>query len=95
VKLSAPYRISTRAPAFSDVAPLAKAIIDANRERVLWGSDWPHPDSSRVPGRKPADIAPLLNIDDGLLLNQLAMWAPDENILRKILVDNPERLYQF
>jgi hypothetical protein len=48
-----------------------------------------------VPGRKPADIAPLLNIDDGLLLNQLAMWAPDENILRKILVDNPERLYQF
>jgi len=95
VKISAAYRISDQAPEYSDVAPLAQALIVANPQRVLWGTDWPHPDSSRVPGRRPFDIAPLLQIDDGRLFNQLPVWAPDENVRKTILVGNPARLYGF
>jgi predicted TIM-barrel fold metal-dependent hydrolase len=95
VKLSAAYRISEQSPDYADAAPLARALISANPERVLWGTDWPHPDSSRVPGRRPTDLAPLLQIDDGRLLNQLPLWAPDPNLRRKILVENPARLYGF
>jgi hypothetical protein len=50
---------------------------------------------SPPPGGKPTDVTPLLQIDDGRLLNQLAVWAPDPAIRRKILVDNPARLYAF
>ena len=95
VKMSAAYRVSDRAPDYSEVTPLAQALIAANPRRVLWGTDWPHPDSSRVPGRRAIDIAPLLQIDDGRLFNQLPVWAPDENVRRMILVENPARLYSF
>jgi len=95
VKISGPYRGSTAAPDFRDMAPLAKAIIAANPERVLWGTDWPHPDSAQVPGRTATDIAPFHRIDDGRVLNQLAVWAPDAAVRRMILVDNPGRLYGF
>ena len=77
VKISGAYRSSNARPDYADVAPLAKALIAANPQRILWGSDWPHPDSSIVAGRKATDIAPLLQIDDGRLLNQLPVWAPD------------------
>jgi predicted TIM-barrel fold metal-dependent hydrolase len=95
VKISGAYRASTNPPAFSDVAPLAKALISANADRIVWGTDWPHPDSSLAPGAKPADIVPPLPIDDGALLNQLALWAPDAATRAKILVDNPAALYGF
>lgn len=95
VKISAPYRSSTQAPDYLDVAPLAKALIAANVQRCLWGSDWPHPDSSRVEGRKPTDIAPLYKIDDVHVLGLLAGWAPDASARKTILVDNPRRLYGF
>ena len=95
VKISGAYRSSNAAPDYADVAPLAKALIAANPQRILWGSDWPHPDSSIVAGRKATDIAPLLPIDDGRVLNQLAVWAPDPAQRRTILVDNPARLYGF
>jgi predicted TIM-barrel fold metal-dependent hydrolase len=94
-KISAAYRISDHAPEYPDVTPLAQALIAANPQRVLWGTDWPHPDSSRVPGRRSLDIAPLLQIDDGRLFNQLPVWAPDANLLRTILVENPARLYGY
>jgi len=94
-KISAAYRVSDRAPEYSDVTPLAQALIAANPQRILWGTDWPHPDSSRVPGRRAIDIAPLLQIDDGRLFNQLPVWAPDESMRRTILVENPARLYGF
>jgi predicted TIM-barrel fold metal-dependent hydrolase len=93
VKLSGAYYVSTRAPDYPDVTPLARALIAANPERILWGSDWPHPDSSKVAGRKPTDIAPLQQIDDGRLFNQLAVWAPDAAERKTILVENPARLY--
>jgi predicted TIM-barrel fold metal-dependent hydrolase len=61
----------------------------------VWGTDWPHPDSSPAAGRNATDLAPLLQIDDGRVLNQLAVWAPDAAVRRIILVDNPARLYGF
>jgi len=95
VKISAAYRISSRAPDYPDVAPLAQALIAANAERVLWGSDWPHPDGTRRPGRSSTDLAPPLPVDDDHVLNLLADWAPDAALRRTILVDNPARLYGF
>jgi len=95
VKISGAYRCSTKAPNYPDVAPFAQALIAANPQRILWGSDWPHPDSSQVPGRKVTDIAPLYQIDDGALLNQLPFWAPDAAVRKTILVENPAKLYGF
>ncbi|HJS85393.1 MAG TPA: amidohydrolase family protein [Acetobacteraceae bacterium] len=95
VKLSGAYRASDKAPDYPDVAPLARALISANPDRLVWGSDWPHPDAAAVPGRKPTDIAPALPIDDGRVLNLLAEWAPDPAIRARILVENPARLYGF
>ena len=95
VKISAAYRISTKAPEYADVAPLARALIAANPERVLWGSDWPHPDAARQQGRTAVDVRPPLPVDDGRMLNQLAVWAPDSLVRRTILVENPARLYGF
>jgi predicted TIM-barrel fold metal-dependent hydrolase len=95
VKISGAYRASKLAPDYPDTAPLAKALIAANPDRIVWGTDWPHPDSVTPPGHKVTDVTPLFQIDDGRLLNQLAVWAPDEAVRTKILVDNPARLYGF
>jgi predicted TIM-barrel fold metal-dependent hydrolase len=95
VKISGAYRASTQAPDYPDVAPLAKALIGANPERIVWGTDWPHPNSATPPGAKITDMTPLFQIDDGRLLNQLPVWAPDEMTRKTILIDNPARLYQF
>ncbi len=95
VKISGAYRSSTQAPNYPDVTPFAKALVAANPQRVLWGTDWPHPDSAVVAGRKNTDIAPLLQIDDGALLNQLPVWAPDAALRTRILVSNPAELYGF
>jgi predicted TIM-barrel fold metal-dependent hydrolase len=95
VKISGAYRASKLAPDYPDAAPLARALIAANADRIVWGTDWPHPDSLTPPGRKITDVTPLFQIDDGRLLNQLPVWAPDETIRKKILVDNPARLYGF
>jgi len=94
VKISAAYRSSNAAPAYADVAPLARALIDANPERVLWGSDWPHPHAA-APGSERDALTPFYDIDDGLALNQLADWAPDAATRHQILVENPARLYDF
>jgi predicted TIM-barrel fold metal-dependent hydrolase len=91
VKISAPYRTSDQAPDFSDVTPLAQALVSANADRVVWGSNWPHP------GRAPTltTIAPPYPNDDGRVLNLLPRWVADSAIRKKILVDNPARLYGF
>jgi predicted TIM-barrel fold metal-dependent hydrolase len=91
VKISAPYRSSKQPPDFSDVAPIAQAIVAANPDRVVWGSNWPHPGR----GTSPTAIAPPHPADDGLMLNLLARWVPDPAVRKKILVDNPARLYGF
>jgi predicted TIM-barrel fold metal-dependent hydrolase len=95
VKISGAYRASKIGPDYPDVAPLAQALIAANADRIVWGSDWPHPNSVAPPGGKPTDLTPLFQIDDGRLFNQLPVWAPGAAIRKKILVDNPALLYGF
>jgi predicted TIM-barrel fold metal-dependent hydrolase len=76
------------------MAPLARALIAANPERILWGTDWPHPHAAAA-GTPLDEIVPFYDIDNGLALNQLLLWAPNAAIRRKILVENPARLYDF
>jgi 2-pyrone-4,6-dicarboxylate lactonase len=84
VKLTGTYRITTRdATPYDDVAPYAQALIAANEDRIVWGTDWPHP---AVKGNMP---------NDGALIDHLADWASDVALRRKILVDNPRMLYGF
>ena len=84
VKLTGTYRITTSPQTpYHDVTPFAQALIEANEDRVVWGTDWPHP---TFKGQMP---------NDGALLDQLAAWAPDEALRRKILVTNAEALYGF
>jgi predicted TIM-barrel fold metal-dependent hydrolase len=93
VKVSGAYRASVSgAPDYADLRPFAHALIEANPARVLWGSDWPHPDSRR---HDISETSPNLPVDDVAVLNQLAVWAPDASVRRGILVDNPARLYGF
>lgn len=83
VKLSGAYLGSkVGAPSYSDVAPLARALIDAAPGQVIWGSDWPHPTEQHKP-------------DDARLLTLMAEWAGSPDRLKAILVDNPTRLYHF
>ena len=92
VKISGAYRASDQPPDYPDLVPLARGLIEANPHRILWGSDWPHPDTGA--GRKPSDLSPLLRVDDGHLLDLLANWAPDTASRNAILVDNPATLYR-
>ena len=69
-------------PPYADTGALARALVNAAPERMVWGSDWPHPTQKEKP-------------DDALLFDLLADWAPEEATRRRILVDNPETLYGF
>ncbi len=85
VKLSAPYEVSkVGPPLFDDVGALAKALIGAAPERMLWASNWPHLGSPRERYR-----------DEALLLDLLLDWAPDNAVRDRILVENPAKLYGF
>lgn len=79
------------------MAPIAKRLIAANPDRILWGSDWPHPagSNSGTPTRQVSEVTPHIAVDDGAILNLLPVWAPDPKIREKILVDNPARLFRF
>jgi predicted TIM-barrel fold metal-dependent hydrolase len=93
-KISAAYRVSQSGPPdYADVAPLARALVSANPDRILWGSDWPHPGTTPRSGAMA--VTPFLTVDDIGVLNQLAVWVPDVRVRRTILVDNPARLYGF
>jgi predicted TIM-barrel fold metal-dependent hydrolase len=83
VKLTGPYRITTAALPYPDTVPLAKALLEANRERVLWGTDWPH---VMLKGVMP---------NDGALADVLADWIPDARLREQVLVHNPAKLYRF
>ena len=83
VKLSGAHRLSTRAPDYPDARPFHEALIRANPEQLIWGTDWPHP---RIEGEMP---------DAGHLLDLFNEWTPDESTRWKILSDNPARLYEF
>ena len=83
-KFTGTYRITTSAQTpYHDVEPFAEAIIEANEDRIVWGTDWPHP---TFKGNMP---------NDGALFDQLATWAPSEALRHKILVENAEAFYGF
>jgi D-galactarolactone isomerase len=86
VKLSAPYEVSkVGAPNYDDIGALAKALVRAAPDRMLWATNWPHP----------TPITASAKPDDAVLLDMLLDWIPDETTRRKALVDNPSRLYGF
>jgi predicted TIM-barrel fold metal-dependent hydrolase len=93
VKLSAPYRITSE-PDASDGAVIVRPLIDANPERMLWGTDWPHTGAWPGVPRRRETPEPFHPIDDGQQLNLLGGWATKEE-LQRILADNPARLYGF
>ena len=81
-KLMGPYFISDER-GFGDTTPLARAMVKVAPDRLLWGTDWPHPGAREK------------MTDDGDLADLLAQWVPDESVRNRILVDNPARLYDF
>jgi predicted TIM-barrel fold metal-dependent hydrolase len=85
VKLTAPYRISPNPMPHADVNAFAHALVAANVERIVWGSDWGHIMLNwKIPMPNDGDIADLLGA-----------WVPDEATRKRILVDNPAKLYAF
>ena len=83
VKLSGAY-IDTKLgpPAYADTTKVAQAYVKAAPERLVWGSDWPHPTEKEKP-------------DDAVLFDLLGVWAPSGATRRQILVDNPAAFYGF
>ncbi len=94
VKVSGSYRVSGSSAGFSDSTPFAKALIQANPSRVVWGSDWPHTGEHKQSGEATAPTIAYRPLDDGKLLDLLADAAGAET-LRRILVDSPAHLYDF
>jgi predicted TIM-barrel fold metal-dependent hydrolase len=94
VKLSAPYRIS-RLPDYTDVAPLARALIEAGPGQVLWATDWPHTGGRARDGANRLTPEPFRAEDDARALERVHEWARTPAVSRAILVDNPTRLYGF
>jgi D-galactarolactone isomerase len=85
VKLSGAYQdTKVGPPGYADTSKVAQAYVQAAPERLVWGSDWPHPTEKE--DHKP---------DDAVLFDLLAVWAPNELTRRRILVDNPATLYGF
>ena len=77
------YRCSNERLPYADITPFARAMADAAPDRCVWGTDWPHPTfKAEMP-------------DDGALLEAFMAWVPDPDAQRRILVDNPARLYGF
>jgi 2-pyrone-4,6-dicarboxylate lactonase len=81
-KVSCPERLSQLGPpGYDDVVPFARRLVAEFPDRVLWGTDWPHPNlRSHMP-------------DDGQLVDVIPMIAPSGELQRRLLVDNPMRLY--
>jgi predicted TIM-barrel fold metal-dependent hydrolase len=84
LKLSGAYQdTKVGPPGYDDASKVARAYVKAAPERLVWGSDWPHPTEK--------DAKP----DDAVLFDLLADWAPDEVTRNRILVANPAELYRF
>ena len=84
MKISGANRVSaTDLPPYDDVRPMAHALIEAAEDRIIWGTDWPHPNKYEV------------NPNDGDLVDALGEWVTDETLRNKILVDTPAEFYRF
>jgi len=83
VKISGAERISAKGPPFADAVPFARALLEVAPTRVLWGTDWPHPNIKKhMP-------------NDGDLVDLIPVYMPDARLQNQVLVDNPQRLYGF
>jgi predicted TIM-barrel fold metal-dependent hydrolase len=82
VKICGAERVSSSGPPFTDAVPFARALVEAAPDRVLWGTDWPHPNVKWMP-------------DDAALVDLFPLMVPAPALQKKILVDNPARLYGF
>jgi 2-pyrone-4,6-dicarboxylate lactonase len=82
VKITGLERASAAGKPFHDAVPFAKALVDNAPDRVLWGTDWPHPNVKIMP-------------NDGEIVDLIPLYAPDPAVQRKLLVDNPTRLFGF
>ncbi len=80
VKICGAERLSTEGPPFTDAVPFAQAVVKAAPDRILWGTDFPHPNVKHMP-------------NDGHLVDLLGMMVPDPATLKTIVVDNPTKLY--
>jgi predicted TIM-barrel fold metal-dependent hydrolase len=82
VKVCGCERVSTSGPPFHDAVPFAAKIVETAPDRVIWGTDWPHPNVKVMP-------------NDGDLVDLIPLIAPGEKLQRELLVDNPARLFGF
>jgi 2-pyrone-4,6-dicarboxylate lactonase len=84
MKISGANRVSaTDLPPYDDVRPMAEALIEAAPDRIMWGTDWPHPNKY------------LVNPNDGDLVDAFGDWVTDEAMRRRIMVDTPAAFYRF
>jgi len=83
IKVSGTDRATRQGPPYADAVPFARKIVAEFGDRVVWGTDWPHPNH-----------APPV-VDDGLLVDILTEMAPNASALQALLVDNPQRFYRF
>jgi 2-pyrone-4,6-dicarboxylate lactonase len=81
VKVTCPERMSLAGPPYDDVVPFGRALVERFGDRVIWGTDWPHPNMKTM--------AP----DDGVLVDYIPKIAPTAAARQALLVDNPMRLY--
>ncbi len=84
IKISGANRVSeSDLPPYNDVLPMARALVEANPDNVMWGTDWPHPNKYEV------------NPNDGDLVNWFGEWITDDAMRARIMVDNSEAFYDF
>jgi predicted TIM-barrel fold metal-dependent hydrolase len=84
IKISGANRVSaTDLPPYDDVKPMAQSLVDAAPDRIMWGTDWPHPNKY------------VANPNDGDLVDAFGDWVTNEDIRRKIMVETPARFYRF
>src|SRR6202790_2402766 len=82
VKVCGCERVSSAGPPFVDAVPFARGIVETAPDRVIWGTDWPHPNVKAMP-------------NDGDLVDLIPLFAPEPELQQKILVTNPARLFEF
>ncbi len=82
VKVCGAERVSTSGPPFADAVPFARRIVETAPDRVIWGTDWPHPNVKAMP-------------NDGDLVDLIPLFMPEPDLQKRVLVDNPARLFEF
>jgi predicted TIM-barrel fold metal-dependent hydrolase len=100
VKVAAIHRLASDQQEFSDYAPLVQRLLAANDERVLFATDFPHPNSRRPAGwpvepDERRHFSAFMTVDVGKVINNFVEWCGPASRVKKVLVDNPARLYEF